>query len=219
MATYVMSDIHGEYDRFLRMLKLIRFSDSDHLYIIGDIIDRGSDGIDLALNIMRCKNVTLLRGNHEQMCCDALSPRQKFGAHQLWLSNGGGPTYIDLTRMRDKTTRETILRYFSELPLYLDIEVQSRKFHLVHGMPSVNYNEQDMLWGRPNPTDVSPWEGVTVIVGHTPTYFVDRSILRQESVTIWHGNGILDIDCGCGHSPPNRRLACLRLDDMEEIYL
>lgn len=41
---YCVSDIHGELDKFERMLKLIRFSDSDHLYIIGDVIDRGAAG-------------------------------------------------------------------------------------------------------------------------------------------------------------------------------
>ena len=36
---YCISDIYGESDKFERMLKLIRFSESDHLYIIGDAID------------------------------------------------------------------------------------------------------------------------------------------------------------------------------------
>lgn len=38
---YCVSDIHGELDKLERMLELIRFSDADHLYIIGDVIDRG----------------------------------------------------------------------------------------------------------------------------------------------------------------------------------
>ena len=36
---YVMSDIHGQYDKYLAMMDKIRFSDDDHLYIIGDVID------------------------------------------------------------------------------------------------------------------------------------------------------------------------------------
>ena len=34
--TYVMSDIHGEHDRFKAMLQEIQFSDKDTLYIRGD---------------------------------------------------------------------------------------------------------------------------------------------------------------------------------------
>ena len=37
---YCISDIHGEYDRYLTMLDLIGFSEKDTLYVIGDCIDR-----------------------------------------------------------------------------------------------------------------------------------------------------------------------------------
>lgn len=42
MGTYVMSDIHGCYDRFLHMLDKIGFSATDRLILAGDCIDRGS---------------------------------------------------------------------------------------------------------------------------------------------------------------------------------
>ena len=41
MSTYVMSDLHGEYDKFIQMLTKIGFSNDDKLIIIGDIFDRG----------------------------------------------------------------------------------------------------------------------------------------------------------------------------------
>ena len=44
-----MSDIHGEYGKYIQMLNKIGFSDSDTLYIIGDVIDRGADGIRILL--------------------------------------------------------------------------------------------------------------------------------------------------------------------------
>ncbi|WP_419013019.1 metallophosphoesterase [Dysosmobacter sp.] len=34
-----MSDIHGDLDRFQKMLKEIAFSDADVLYVLGDVID------------------------------------------------------------------------------------------------------------------------------------------------------------------------------------
>ena len=45
MATYAVSDLHGQDRTFEKGLKLIGFSDSDMLYVIGDAIDRGPDGI------------------------------------------------------------------------------------------------------------------------------------------------------------------------------
>lgn len=71
---YCMADLHGERDFFLRMLEQIRFSDTDHLYILGDVIDRGTGGIDLLEQIMEAPNMTMLLGNHEQMCLSTLAP-------------------------------------------------------------------------------------------------------------------------------------------------
>ncbi len=38
---YVCSDIHGEYDLFVKMLQRINFSSMDEMIICGDIIDKG----------------------------------------------------------------------------------------------------------------------------------------------------------------------------------
>ena len=63
---YVCSDIHGCYDRFLKLLDKIHFSDDDELYILGDVIDRNKEGIPTLLYIMEHqKNIHLLMGNHE----------------------------------------------------------------------------------------------------------------------------------------------------------
>ena len=45
MAVYAVSDLHGQYDTFINGLENIGFGDSDELYMIGDAIDRGPDGI------------------------------------------------------------------------------------------------------------------------------------------------------------------------------
>ena len=45
MATYVISDIHGEYDMLMDLLEKISLQDSDTLYVLGDVLDRGSHPI------------------------------------------------------------------------------------------------------------------------------------------------------------------------------
>lgn len=37
---YVISDIHGCYDKYIKMLEKIRFSSEDTLYVLGDVLDR-----------------------------------------------------------------------------------------------------------------------------------------------------------------------------------
>ena len=60
MAHYVVADIHGEADRFYAMLEKIRFSDEDTMYILGDVVDRGLDGIKLLQDIMGHPNRVLI---------------------------------------------------------------------------------------------------------------------------------------------------------------
>ena len=76
---YCVSDIHGELDKFERLLALIQFSENDHLYVIGDAIDRCAMGVDILQLIMDTPNMTMLLGNHEQMCLATLGPHNEFG--------------------------------------------------------------------------------------------------------------------------------------------
>ena len=62
---YVMSDLHGCYEKYSKMLSLINLKETDTLYILGDIVDRGEGGIKILLDLMGRKNVIALRGNHD----------------------------------------------------------------------------------------------------------------------------------------------------------
>ena len=213
---YCMADLHGERNLFLRMLEQIRFSDGDHLYILGDVIDRGAGGVELLEQIMETHNMTMLLGNHEQMCLSTLGPHNEFGARELWRHNGGGVTYRELLYHCTPRKRNRILRFLSDLPDHLELTVGGRRFHLVHGFPGDNRHTR--IWGRVESDSASPCPDTLYIVGHTPTTFLTGRM--DEDFSIWHGNGIIDIDCGCGSlKAANRRLACLRLDDMAEFYV
>lgn len=213
--TYCMADIHGARDAFWAMLRKIRFSESDTLYIIGDVIDRGPDGIPLLREILAAPNIHLLLGNHEQMCVDTMGRSHKVGAKALWLCNGGGPTYAALMYGCTPRERRELLDAMADLPDHMDIEVVGRPFHLVHGFPG--NNTHDRIWERPLASSPAPLPGRIVILGHTPTCFLTGN--RETPCSIWYGNGIIDIDCGCGDTGPTARLACLRLEDMAEFYI
>lgn len=64
MAHYVVSDIHGEADRFYAMLEKIQFSDEDTLYILGDVTDHGHDGIAL---VQKTIYLVMILGNLDHM--------------------------------------------------------------------------------------------------------------------------------------------------------
>lgn len=93
--TYVMSDVHSCYARFLDVLGQIGLSDDDVLYVIGDTIDRGPNGIDVLRHVMDGPNMVLLAGNHEDMLLTAMTgeePRSYY-MRDIWMANGEGRSW------------------------------------------------------------------------------------------------------------------------------
>lgn len=227
MAIYVTSDLHGDRVRFHRMLKLIDFSAQDRLYIIGDVIDRGSDGIGLLQDIRAAENITLLLGNHEDMCLRYHAPDATERAIAHWNRNRNVPTLAGLARLSAEEKAD-LLAYLAALPVSLEVRVGERTFHLVHGFPADTVHDQ--VWLRPEPGTPNPLPGKTVIIGHTPVVYLERHgeqaheylndlAARGEHLRIYHAPGFIDIDCLCGYDEyPAGCLACLRLDDMREYY-
>ena len=58
MMHYILSDIHGNMEAFDKILSMIDLKHEDHLYILGDVIDRGEYGIELLQQISAMKNCT-----------------------------------------------------------------------------------------------------------------------------------------------------------------
>jgi len=211
---YCMSDIHGEYELYLAMLERIGFSDADTMYVIGDVIDRGKRGVDVALDMMARPNAIFLQGNHEDMCLD-LMLRGLHHTRDRWFMNHGSPTRSDLVYRRSPEICSAVLQYFADAPSFLDVTVNKRRFHLVHGYPADTTH--DRLWLRPDVSAPAPFPDTTVIVGHTPTILLNGD--DGGPLRVWQGDGVIGIDCGCGHKSPLARLACLRLDDMQVFYV
>ena len=62
---YAVSDLHGCYDAYINLLERLRVTSDDSLYILGDIVDRSSDGRKIVLDLINRENVFCCRGNHD----------------------------------------------------------------------------------------------------------------------------------------------------------
>jgi serine/threonine protein phosphatase 1 len=227
---YAISDIHGRYDRYERLLKQINFSDEDEMFIIGDVIDRGEGGVRILKDVMHRNNVHMSMGNHELMAVDTLLAKDnetKMEKMDLWEWNGGGVTYSEMMKL-DSDEYAEMVDFLVNLPASMETEVNGQKFHLVHGYPADSL--EDQMWTRPNLKTPNPYTDRRLIIGHTPVmllhednvieqlkYMYDMQI-NKGHVKIEHAEGFIDIDCGCARNMPESRLGCLRLDDMEEFY-
>ena len=67
MSTFVISDIHGEYEQLKTLLAKMNFGEQDKLYVLGDVVDRGPEPIRALQFLMRLPNCICLVGNHEFM--------------------------------------------------------------------------------------------------------------------------------------------------------
>lgn len=235
---YVMSDIHGNKDAFENILQQINFSENDQLFILGDVVDRKKHGVELLQKIMGMHNVYMLLGNHEYMMMDALgfgyepdgctkyTTREE--KRKQWFMNGGNVTYREWMKLPVEEKKK-LRKYLSDLPLKYDIEVNGRKFKLVHAVPCELYDlVEDKLMGQSR-AFFSVWErdlihafadidAFTTIFGHTPTCHLHKT---NDIMKIYYKGNIIGIDCGAAYQSekiPVARLACLRLDDMTEFY-
>lgn len=226
MAHYVMADIHGEGARFHEMLKKIDFSDADKLYILGDVVDRGPEGIALIQEFMAMPNVTMLLGNHEYMMIQYFSPDATERDFRRWNKNGNGPTLAAFQRL-SSGEQNRILDFLKARPTHLQLEINGKRFYLIHGFPGENLHDE--VWNRPTLETPNPIPDCQLIIGHTPVLELIRPESEQEAYTrelacrgehlkILHAPGFMDIDCCCGYDIPGKALACLRLEDMAEFY-
>ena len=213
--TYVVSDIHGCYDKFKELLCKIEFSDDDELFILGDVIDRGDEPIAVLRDIMARPNVVFIKGNHEVMAMEVL---RKFGveitdesiaglcegdvvAYLNWMNNGGEVTLNQFSAL-NKDEREEVLAYIEEAENYQALEIEGRLYILVHaGFSNFSpdkdldeYHIMDLVWDRPDYSKrYLDNENVFFVSGHTPTPL----IRKDQAPYVYEENGHIAIDCGC----------------------
>lgn len=231
---YVISDIHGDLDKFYRIRDVIRFQDEDVMYVLGDVLDRAPFGLDILLDIMYTSNIRFVLGNHEKMFMDyfdvcmqgiekgmidrdlpvlwQMSYSNEF-VSELWMSNGGRMT-VENSRRYSLNQLKNIYNFLKKCPLKEEIELEGKKFLLVHGKPSEIDDEDCMLWGQVEPSDTFFGDQI-VVFGHTPTaHYQDDTPMR-----IWKGKQKIGVDCGCGWQKSGGRLGCVCLETMDEFYV
>ncbi len=229
---YAMSDLHGEYQKYLAMLEKIKFSQEDTLYLLGDLVDRGPEPVKILQDIIKRPNVYPLLGNHEVMAIyilkqlllevteETISQVDTYLMENIfiWQRNGGGVTLEQFQALPPRERRQ-LLEFMEGFGWYETVDVGQRAFLLVHaglgnyrpGKKLEEYSLEELTMVRPDyQTQYFPDDSIYILSGHTPTK------LLSGKWEIYHSHNNIVLDCGAAIGG---RLACLCLDTMEEFYL
>lgn len=230
---YCVSDIHGEYDKFMRLLEKIHFSDSDVLYVLGDVFDRGPHPIQVLFEMMKHPNIIPIVGNHELMGITVLKflmkeiTEENIGSIDNrmvqsiinWQMNGSDTTTGEFHKL-SLEKRQEVMEYLGEFSAYEEVSVGNKDFLLVHaGLSNFSkrrslddYTLNELVWGRTD-YEMKYFDDVFVVSGHTPTQNIKQN---PRPGYIYRANNHIAIDCGACFGG---RLAAICLDTDEEFYV
>lgn len=231
---YVMSDLHGQYEKYIKMLEKIKFCDDDVLYIIGDVVDRGPEAIKILQDMMMRPNIYPILGNHEIMAMEVLDhlmveitednadnylTEDLMQAYIDWTFNGGNNTLEEFKKLSNDEKLD-IMDYLKEFSPYETIDVNDKTYILVHAglnhfsktKKLSDYTLTELTFIRPD-YEIQYFDdpNIYIICGHTPTPLI------SGKVEIYHSHNNICIDCGATFKVG--KLACLCLDTMEEFYI
>lgn len=191
---YAISDVHGCAKSMERLIQRLALQTEDHLYLLGDYIDRGpgsKEVLDLLMSLQAAGvEITPLKGNHEQLLIDGLDDQE---AHDFWVKVGGNATLASFGVAHAADIPLQYLQWMDNLAYYVELP----DYYLVHG--GFNLTLEDPFqdpWSMMNMRDFyvddTFLQGRKIIRGHVPTML---SKIQEE---IKGGKqSIITIDNGC----------------------
>lgn len=137
---YAISDIHGMYGSYIEAVQSL--NKNDNLYVIGDVVDRGENGIKILLDMMTRQNVKFILGNHEWQMIQILDLIKKYNlsvqeivsycrvGEVLYWENENGRIYIENRNDSNKNVAE---------------ELRKQKEEYLNKIGNVQLNQYDIM--------------------------------------------------------------------------
>lgn len=211
MKRYVVGDIHGGYRGLKQCLELAKFDyENDQLISIGDLCDGWSEVHLVVQELLKIKNLVLLKGNHDDWALrNFLHKMTDLYDKRSWMSQGGLSTLNSYEAIDDKQKEEFINLLASAVPFYID----DKNNLFVHGgynhVCSIEDKDYTPEWEQAETLmwDRTYWDNVyggfydkdprfnKIYIGHTPTITVGSSIPLNI-------NNVWNIDTGAAYYGP-----------------
>ncbi|MBD5528279.1 MAG: fructose-bisphosphatase class III [Lachnospiraceae bacterium] len=232
---YIVSDLHGCFEQYQELLAKIDFSETDELYVLGDVVDRGPEPIRILQDMMKRPNVIFILGNHDltmytlmkklsveitEENYDKYLTSDILLGYNLWMQDGGQIT-AEQFRKLDYTAKMDVLDYIAGASLYEVIENNGKEYRLVHAglsnfAPDKDLDEYDLYDFLEERADYSkryyPDENIFLVTGHTPTVFINE----WRKAEVYRKNGHIALDCSC---VSGGKLAAFCVETEEVMYV
>ena len=219
---FVMSDIHGQYDLFLKMLDRIDLKREDLLVIIGDICDRGKKSYEIYMKCMKMRklgyNLKFILGNHEDMLLEDLENDYPI-RYETEYSVFRNSKYFENKDMKDWHEEnfleeiEWLVKWLKNCPLI----ISGNENIFVHAGLDLKkvlekQEKETVLWTREEfwlmeNVELEEYTGKNIYFGHTPN--INGRISKKT-------DRIKGIDCGAFFT---HFLGCVEVKSQEEIYV
>lgn len=183
---YVISDIHGQYERLCRLLDSLCFGGGDELYVCGDMIDKGADSVKVLKLLLGMPNAHCVMGNHELAFLNyAEEALARFGGEYAAAQEKIAAL---ISPRDDEPLDEQTFRRLQSLPFFIEKE----QFVCVHaGLPtdgkgkvlppqsaSPQFLVNDRNFKDPH---FLPTYGKCVFFGHTPS----RHLTGRDEIIVY----------------------------------
>ena len=219
---FVMSDIHGQYDLFLKMLDRIDLKREDLLVIIGDICDRGKKSYEIYMKCMKMiklgYNLKFILGNHEDMLLEDLENDYPI-RYETEYSVFRNSKYFENKDMKDWHEEnfleeiEWLVKWLKNCPLI----ISGNENIFVHAGLDLKkvlekQEKETVLWIREEfwimeNVELEEYKGKNIYFGHTPN--INGRISKKT-------DRIKGIDCGAFFT---HFLGCVEVKSQKEIYV
>ena len=219
---FVMSDIHGQYDLFLKMLGKIDLKREDLLVIMGDICDRGEKSYEIYMKCMKMiklgYNLKFILGNHEDMLLEDLENDYPI-RYETEYSIFRNSKYFDKKNMKNWHEEnfgaeiEWLVEWLKNCPLV----IFGNENIFVHAgldlqTALAEQERETVLWTREEfwlmeNVELEEYRGKNIYFGHTPNI---NGRISQKT------DKISGIDCGAFFT---HFLGCVEVKSKEKIYV
>lgn len=176
MRYLVFTDIHGNLEAFLALLKFIQRKKIDHYLFLGDLVGYGASPNEIIQKIQSLKPITLIRGNHDKAIC---------GQDSIETFNPIAASAIYWTKNNIKKKNNEFLCRLKKGPLIIHDDIT-----LCHGAP---FDEDYYIFGEFDAAEA--FQHITTplcFFGHThfPYVYTEKDNLLEGTFLVGNSNEI-----------------------------